>query len=213
MVPLCLPSNTRTSKYICFHYFLFRFVCFYMAWSESLPRLPQCSTEKAPKGTLTHLLPPPSKAQCSPESLKSLQRNPWMPQARPCPPQADVPPSHPSGPRSPAELLHSQQGKKRDIFRGKWSCLLYFSMWDGLHLEMFAVTRVTGLDTSSLRKADQFWSAHKGSRSSITAGKYKAVRFPGLLLDLRAREIWVGNVITSAVERYTFWVGFWGFFG
>lgn len=85
-------------------------------------------------------------------------------------------------------------------------------MWDGLHLEMFAVTRVTGLDTSP-RKADQFWSAHKGSHSSITAGKYKAVRFPGLLLDLRAREIWVGNVITSAVERYTFWVGFGVFFG
>lgn len=77
-------------------------------------------------------------------------------------------------------------------------------MQDGLHLEMFAVTRVIGQDTSSLLKADQFWSAHKGSCCSITAGKYKAVRLPGLFIDLRAREIWVGNVTTSAVERYTF---------
>lgn len=76
-------------------------------------------------------------------------------------------------------------------------------MRDGLHLEMFAITRVIGMDTS-LHKADQFWSAHEGFCCSITAGKYKAVRFPGLFIDVKAREITAGNVTTSAVKRYTF---------
>lgn len=71
---------------------------------------------------------------------------------------------------------------KRDISMGKSSCLLHFSMWDGLHLEMFVITRVTGLESSALLKAAQFWSSHKGSCCSIvTAGRYKAMSFQGCL--------------------------------
>lgn len=98
---------------------------------------------------------PSKKTQFSLGSLKSLWR---VPQATS--PSFDVPSSLPSEPTSPAELLRSQQGKKRAIHKAKSSCLLYFSMQKGLHLEMFGVTRASGLDTTSLLKTDQFCSAH-----------------------------------------------------
>lgn len=84
------------------------------------------------------------------------------------------------------------------MYKAKSSCLLYFSMQKGLQLEMFGVTRVSGLDTSLL-KADQSCSAH----TVMLLHPSREIQSHAVSRDvynLRALEIWVGSVITSAIE-------------
>lgn len=70
-------------------------------------------------------------------------------------------------------------------------------MQEGLHLEMFGVTRMSGLRPPSLRQISpvQLLQHHNRERQ----------RFPGIFLNLGVVEIWAGNVIAFAIEGCTFW--------